>query len=202
MMLQACACPWSLIVPSPLCHGIKADYHQPQILLNPGCASSQKHVIPGDLIMECCHRHRLRAAHTSPVSAEGADGPQHTDFNHFSTLEGHIPDSVQSVHVQLWVCWSNSSSDSMRPQSFCFHSVRYSSNPVSKKKVNIPFQEAELQAIPCQTIPLFLFWKLCLLLSFGFLQGLKCPGPDSDRHVLRSVSAMGCPHFLLHAVLC
>lgn len=41
MMLQSCAFPWSLIVPSPLCYGIKADYHQPQRLLNPACASSR-----------------------------------------------------------------------------------------------------------------------------------------------------------------
>lgn len=91
MMLQAYACAWSLNVPSPLCHGIKADHHQPQILLNPGCTSSRGTWFLGShygVLMG-----RLRAAHTSPVSAEGADGPQHTDFNHCSSLEGHIPDS-------------------------------------------------------------------------------------------------------------
>ena len=108
MMLQTSACPWSLIVSSTLCHGIKADYHQTQVLATLRCISSRS---VWSLGISLCNaaictnpvQRPSEGGYLSPLPAEGADGdgPQHRDFGHCKSLVGWIPDA-DSVYWSMF----------------------------------------------------------------------------------------------------
>lgn len=104
--LQTSACPWSLIVPSTLCHGIKTDYDQTKVLANLGCTPSRSVWF---LAFSLCNavlcansvQRPSEGVYLSPVPAEGDDGngPQHMDFSPCNSFVGWIQPQMQCTEV-------------------------------------------------------------------------------------------------------
>lgn len=191
MMLQAYACPWSLIVPSPLCHGVRADYHQPQILLNPGWTSSRSTWFLG-ISLRSAATGTGSGQHTPPQCLQRELMVPNTLISTTAavlkdTFQTQIQSTERCSVVNMLIKFLLSEHEAPQllfPQCEIEpHTVRQTTLSLRKKWISHFRRQSSRQSLT-KIISLFLFWKLCLMLSFGFLQGLKCPGSDSGRKSL------------------
>lgn len=166
MMLQACVCPWSLNVPSPLCHGIKADYHQPQVLLNPGRTSSRSTGFLGISLWSAATG-TGSGQHTPP------QGLQMVPSTLISATAAALKDTFQTQVQCTEACSVMSmlvkflSRQHEAPELLCPqceiqpHTVGQTALSVRKKWISHFRRQSSKQSLT-KTISLFLFWKLSI----------------------------------------